>query len=236
MIEKRTLTQIVNDGIANITGTQFFIRRGLSQKVIRDNSLGYLPEGLLPYRQYIEESPEVLLCYRYVIPDFDEHGGINYLLFRVDSETMSAVLPFEIDSSYGLGDCIRRVWNSKCLYKDGMNVVFITESWTDALSIIQCGGMAVALYRITNVLDLWKILSNRPLTSIRFVLACDGDYYGRKANKNLGDMLRSLGHYFDTLESFPPGIKDCNEWLTYDKEAFKKAVQSCMENKHETNW
>lgn len=234
-ITRKVLHQIVEEGLQHIDETNFFRNRGLSEKFIKKYMLGYLPDGLLKYKNFIDEVPDVLSCYKYLIPDVDSAGEINYLLFRIDTNTMSNILPFEIDSTYRLGDFQGKIWNGKTLYPNDYDVVFITESWTDALSIIQCGAPAIALHRITHILDLWKRLQVISKKTRKYILACDGDYYGKKANHNLVKMFSSLGINFEMFVDFPNSIKDCNEWFMFDKSAFERVIYSYMRVHDENN-
>lgn len=235
MITNNLLYQIVEEGLQHIDETDFFHRRGISDNIAKKYMLGYLPDGLSQYNNFIDEAPSILSCYKYVIPDIDSDGKINYLLFRIDSNTMFNVLPFEIDSTFSVGDFQGKIWNGKTLYKNNNDVVFITESWTDALSIIQCGAPAVALHRITHILDLWKQLQVVSYRTRKYILSCDSDYYGKKTNHNLMKMLLSLDLKCEIFVDFPKGIKDCNEWIIFDKSEFERVIYSYMKMDHENN-
>ena len=115
------------------------------------------------------------------------------------------------------------IWNAKALYAE--DVVFITETWTDAFSIIQNGSSAIALNRIGNIITLWSILQKFPKASAnRYYIACDADEYGRRITSDLHSMLNSLGLSHYDIPPYPDEIKDCNEWLIADPKGFHAMI------------
>lgn len=209
-----------------------FQRLRFSKDIIEKFQLGFLAQGLLPYEKYIDEEPKVLECYKYVIPNFSVEGKVDYILFRSDKETERNNLPFELDSTYYLGNYEKNIWNHNHLYQIQRNdILFISETWTDALSIEDIGYKAIALNRITNVLTLWKKLTNiENVKDSIYVSICDNDYYGNKANNDLKNLFTELGCRVLICNLFPEGIKDCNEWLQNDRGKFKKAIDEYIIN------
>ena len=217
---------IFEEALQNINKTDYFSKRGFSERIINKFKLGYLPYGLSNYYALLGINKKILSCYRYVIPDFNTDDEINYLILRADSDIMQNVMKFEIDKTYILGETNKagsEIWNAKILQDTSLSEIFITETWPDALSIIQCGFNAIALNRAVNITRLWELLYNS-VHRYTFILACDADFYGRKNNLNLVNMLSSLNYNYRLLNNFPEGIKDCNEWFIINSEEFYHAL------------
>ena len=214
------LDQIVLEGIEQIGLTDFFKKKGFSDKTITKYKLGYMPDGLINYSKYIEEDKKILSCYRYIIPDINNKKEISYLIARIEKNVAEFQLPFEIDKHYFIGANDRLIWNKKALFQK--KPVFICETWTDALSVIDCGYDAIALNRIVNIVDLWKTISN--LKTSKLVIFCDNDFFGKKSNLNIAKMLSSLSIKFTCVDYFPRGIKDANECMQYDRVNFEEIL------------
>ena len=99
--------------------------------------------------------------------------------------------------------------------------IFITEGIFDALSIIEVGGLAIALNGIGNINKLVNYLKNNknipPL-----ILALDLDDAGRKASQDLKDKCSNI-NFIDGL-SILCGMKDANEALINDRNKFMNTV------------
>lgn len=216
--------KIVNEAKMNINKTDFFKKRGYSLSLIKKYNLGYLYNGMASFSEEINEDPDILKCYKYIIPDYNKYGKVNYLIARCDSETMKKVLNFEIDKNYMVGNCKQSLWNCKALISD--EPVFICETWTDALSVIDCGFKAIALNRIVNIVSLWKEIKQKKSAAKNYILFCDNDYYGKKSNDNLKRMLEGEGCKTAAVNGFPQGVKDANEWFIFDKESFCEKLRS----------
>lgn len=221
---KSLLTEIISEATVTVGETNYFKNRGFTEEIINEYRLGYLPDGLEKFATFIREDKKILSCYKYVIPNIKSDGTSDYLLFRTDVETMKRLFQFELNSSYALGDFVGKIWNEKALINNA-GKIFITETWTDALSVIQCGVNALALNRVTNIADLWKKISCQNMSAITFVTACDADYYGLKTNKNLAAMLTVLNYRHICFDNFPDNVKDCNEWLQIAQESFCREVK-----------
>lgn len=215
------LEKIVLEGIKNVGFTDFFNGKGYSDATIKKYMLGYLPKGLCEYANYIDEEQMVLACYKYLIPEISQDNEIIYTISRVDNNTANISLSFEVDKHYFIGASDRVIWNRRALFQE--YPVFICETWTDALSVIDCGFEAVALNRIVNIVDLWKVIKN--VNNNKYVLFGDNDYFGKKANYNMARMLKSMSLKFTCVEHFPDGIKDANEWMLYDRVNFEETLR-----------
>ena len=119
------------------------------------------------------------------------------------------------------------IWNLDAIGMLGKGKpLFVTEGIIDAMSIIACGGTAVALNGTENVGSLVSAISevfpdgNADLTVIA---ACDKDEPGRKANRKLADALQAI-----RVRCLVPDLygshKDANEALLQDRDAFTGTV------------
>lgn len=232
MLNQDMLRTIVNNGISNIDGTQYFKKKGFSNNTIERYKLGFLPNGLLDYAEFVHEDVNVLECYKYVIPDIKEDHIINYIQFRSDKATEAINLSFELDSTYIIGDNGKKLWNDNCLYRtDKHPVIFIAETWTDALSMEEMGYSAIALNRIHNVLTLWKKCKTiENIRNTRFISICDNDFYGRKSNNNVTKMFESIGCRVSVFDRFLEDIKDCNEWLQSNRHEFEETIKKFLKS------
>ena len=113
------------------------------------------------------------------------------------------------------------LFNSAAL-RQSEQPVFIVESETDALSIYDAGGQAVALCSASNVKKLLDaVKENKP--SQPLIIAPDSDSAGTKAAESLSAGLTDWEISF-YRHSLPEGYKDANEFLTGDKDSFIKWV------------
>lgn len=115
------------------------------------------------------------------------------------------------------------IFNSRALYAQGVQEVFITEGAFDALSIIEAGAAAVALNSTSNAEKLIDKLQERR-TAATLILTLDNDDAGRKAADTLKQGLQRLNISYITAD-ICGGHKDPNEALTADRAAFIDAVE-----------
>ncbi len=218
------LRMILFDSVKNIGFTDFFQKKGFNADTVASYQCGFLPDGLAPFSKEIGDNEDLLSCYKYVIPNFDLNGNLVYLLIKSDKTVIHENVPFEIDPTYFLGDFYGKLWNEKVLFENHP-VIFVVENWSDALSLIECDCDAISLNRVANVAELWKILLKYEKSRDHFfVAACDNDYYGQKSNSNLNRIFSSMNCKILELSEFPIGVKDCNEWLCYDRFSFEEAL------------
>ena len=107
------LSEIVAISKQNIYKTEYFQRKGYTQKILDKHCLGYLENGLRNYQKYITEDCSILSCYKYVIPNYDRNGNITYIIFRSDKKAVKDTLAFDIDSTYAIGNYNGLIWNEK---------------------------------------------------------------------------------------------------------------------------
>ena len=105
--------------------------------------------------------------------------------------------------------------------------VFVVEGEFDALSIIEAGGIAVALGSSSNLCFIEFLKSNRPKYPL--ILALDNDEAGRAGEAKLSEELTKIQiDFVDADITF--GFKDANEALVEDRETFVQSVLNAKNN------
>ena len=110
----------------------------------------------------------------------------------------------------------------------GAGVVFVTEGWADALSIVEAGkenGTEYHAVALNGAANGRKLIEAAADFSGVFVLALDNDEAGRKAAENLSAMIQEAGFPFSVAD-LCGGCKDENEFLVMDRAGFSFA---CLE-------
>ena len=114
------------------------------------------------------------------------------------------------------------LFNAQAIYNEESRPVFVVEGAFDALSIIEAGGLAVALNSTSNcnkLLDLMK----QQTTKNTLILCLDNDKPGTDAREKLETGLKELNISHITTD-IATGYKDPNEALKADRTAFFDAV------------
>jgi len=115
------------------------------------------------------------------------------------------------------------IFNSRALYAQEAQEVFITEGAFDALSILEAGAVAIALNSAANAEALIKQLEQRR-TAATLILCLDNDDAGKKATETLRAGLQRLNISYITA-NICAGYKDPNEALTGNRDAFTAAIE-----------
>ena len=105
--------------------------------------------------------------------------------------------------------------------------VFIVEGEFDALSIIEAGGIAVALGSSSNLRFIEFLKSNMPKYPL--ILALDNDEAGRAGEAKLSEELTKIQVEFVEAD-ITLGFKDANEALVGDRETFIQTVLNARNN------
>ena len=105
--------------------------------------------------------------------------------------------------------------------------VFIVEGEFDALSIIEAGGIAVALGSSSNLRFIEFLKSNKPKYPL--ILALDNDEAGRVGEAKLSDELTKIQVEFVDAD-ITGEFKDANEALIGDREVFIQNVLNARDN------
>ena len=199
----------------HIQETDYPQRRGLTEATIKKYHLGYVAEWRHPDRPTAPPSP------RLIIP-----VSMDSYFARDTREVITeAQKPY---SKQNVGQ--KKIYNRKALTA-ASKPIFIVEGELDALSIIDVGGVAVALGSTTKTrafIELCKV--KRPIQPL--IISMDNDIAGKKAQEELVKGLTELNieHYvIDIYGDF----KDANEALIAGRETFKTRVAEAEQIKSE---
>lgn len=203
---------------------------------------------------YIEKSKanrdqaKAYLVKRKILPDLADKFGLGVakyfdktlnksmdMLVIPNPAEKSAVLR-NLDDSCDSGDRYRKlgrsgIWNADAFRKGkqlGMTVL-IVEGELDALSVLTCGGLAVALGSTENYQQVVPVLNDMfgdPNSVPYLLLALDNDEAGRKCAKDLSDVL-AAAHYPHKVVDLFCGCNDANEALNRCPNMFAETISSC---------
>ncbi len=188
----------------NVSQTDYFSNRGLSQKTIERFKLGYDPEKNLVTIPY---NPDCKGYVDRVLWDgnskYYKHGNE---LFNVD-----ALYEVEINA-----------WLS-----GGSDYVFVTEGQIDAMSFEEIGLSAVGLGGVNEVSKLVQKLKEKPSNKV-LVLALDNDKAGKRATGKFIEELaeNELDQKYIVISDIYEKHKDANEFLVADKEGFIEKMKA----------
>jgi len=194
---REPLTDFFEKCHAAIEKTDYWKKRGLSKAIVDAYNLGYWEEKK-----------------RFVIPT----GDFSY----------NARATWEADKKerYLKPKGQFELFNLKAIPL-AEQPVFVVEGEFDALSIIEAGGIAVALGSSSNLRFIEFLKSNRPKYPL--ILALDNDEAGRAGEAKLSDELTKIQVDFVGAD-ITGGFKDANEALIADREVFIQNVQSARDN------
>lgn len=186
----------------NVSQTDYFTNRGLSQKTIDKFKLGYEPEKNLVTIPY---NPD---CRGYVDRVLWD-GNSKY--YKHGNEL------FNIEALYSEGI-------DKFLFGND-EYVFITEGQIDAISFEEISLSAIGLGGVNEVPKLVKQLKEKPSDKI-LVLALDNDKAGRRATGKLIEELAEaeLEQRYLVKSDIYGKYKDANEFLVADRERFIESM------------
>ncbi len=189
-----------------VSHTDYFKKRGLTDKTIDLFNLGYDPN--------YTKSTGGQVWQAVIIPRSD-----NSFTAR---NTAQGINKNDRIRKYGTS----QPYNQRALYSG--NPIFIVEGEIDALSIIEAGGEAVGLGSTSNVNSLINILKDKaPANTL--ILSLDNDEDGIKTTQKLKESLLELNILF--MEANIAGEhKDPNEALISSREGFIEKVKEAIEN------
>jgi len=105
--------------------------------------------------------------------------------------------------------------------------IYICEGWADSLCLEDTGRKSIALHSTQQVKRLLEEVAkhNKTASQYTYVLCCDNDEAGIKANKELAEYFESKNIKHITLD-IPEQYNDVNEWCVSagSKEEFKKQL------------
>ena len=124
------------------------------------------------------------------------------------------------------------IWNSKAI-SESQQPVFVVEGEFDALSIIDAGGMAVALCSANNAKRFINVVVQRS-PRLGFILSLDNDEAGHKAETTISEGLRELEIPF-CVYGLPEQYKDANEFLIANRAEFVEWIKQGLSAFREIN-
>lgn len=190
--------------------------RGISSGVARRFRIGYDPEWISPaaVKKLREQGNDWTppASARIIMPVTKNH----YVARAIDPDA-----DYKKQNETGGGSA--GIFNVDGLYNGAPETVFVVEGIFDALSIIEAGGVAVALNSTTQAGKLVKQLEARA-TEATVIICLDDDKAGKKATDTLRDGLTRLNISF-ILADITGGHNDPNDALRADRAAFIKAIR-----------
>ncbi len=207
--EKETNRQLVKE--AHTRGVPEQYRRGISEELLDYYGVGFCPEfrhGGTTTQRVIIPTNYAGTCYNARYVPYDQklpRGTQKYIRPRASTEP---IFPSWILS-------------------EATDYVFVVEGEFDALSVLECGGQAVALGGVGNVDKFLSIIDQlRPqkLPRMPLLLVLDADGAGEAAQKKLAAGLKARSvPYFEV--DITGGHKDPSEFLQADRAGFCEAIQ-----------
>ena len=121
------------------------------------------------------------------------------------------------------------IFNGRAFIDDLDKPIFIVEGEIDALSIMEVGGVAVALGSTSNAKKLAGMVRDKQLER-PLILALDNDSKGRKAQAELEALLQAQKTPYTVAVLTEGTIKDPNEMLIKNREVFTARVEDAIKN------
>ena len=194
---REPLTEFFEKCHAAVEKTDYWKKRGLSKAIVDAYNLGYWEEKK-----------------RFVIPT----GDFSY----------NARATWEADKKerYLKPKGQFELFNLKAI-PFAEQPVFVVEGEFDALSIIEAGGIAVALGSASNLRFIEFLKSNKPKYPL--ILALDNDEAGRAGEAKLSDELTKIQVEFVDAD-ITGDFKDANDALIGDRDVFIQNVINARDN------
>lgn len=215
----------------NVSQTNYYAERGLSEDTINRHMLGYHPQGFNAIidscedLKSIQKRPSYKL-YKYVIPCINEEGVIDYFLLRTDAQGEELVKVLNLPSRPVQFFNWRHIAGNE-------EVVFVTEGAFDALSIEEIGYSSMALNSAAYSQKFIENLANHPSASNHmFVFIPDNDEAGRKMGEKVEQLVLQHGVNAIVVQ-LPEGYKDPNEFLIKNRSDFEQFIKEVYEKAKE---
>jgi replicative DNA helicase len=119
------------------------------------------------------------------------------------------------------------IFNEEYITRSGSEIIFITESAIDAISIEQAGGKAIALNSATNDNKLISLIEQHK-PKHKFIISLDNDKEGQEATKRIIEAMERMGTPHMTI-NIAGEYKDANEALQADGNAFTAAINEAID-------
>ena len=199
----------------NIQATNYPEKRGLSKAILDRFKIGYVENWKHPNApENVTGSP------RLIIPVTQT----SYLA-RDTRDNIPDYQKQYAKTKVGGSD----IFNGRAFIDDLDKPIFIVEGEIDALSIMEVGGVAVALGSTSNVKKLAGMVRDKQLER-PLILALDNDSKGRKAQAELEGLLQAQKTPYTVAVLTEGAIKDPNEMLIKNREVFTARVEDAIKN------
>lgn len=207
---KESKENLKNDEIALL----YLINRGLSLETIYRYSLGYDSAWKHPESEKMHPTQRIIIpatTGSYTARDISPTADKKYKALKVGASSL---------------------YNIKALYSN--KPVFIAEGEFDALSVAECGGVAVGLGSTNNVKKLIELLKREPPKVEYFIISLDNDGAGEKAAAELIEYLKTTEILFLQV-NISGESKDINEALQTDRPALEKNIEELLKGYEAAN-
>lgn len=204
-IAKENYSSLIAEWKKNSGQTDYFTRRGLTEKTINKYKLGYNAEGHTSYGK----------AFKYIIPVTE-----NYIILREEGN--------ENGRYRNAGQA--EILNRQYITDSSINNIFIVEGAFDALSIEELGHDAIALNSTSNANKLIELIHEHKdkLNNKEFILIPDNDEAGQKVQAKLETAFKELGLSL-TVKKIPDEMgKDANEYLLKDEVSFNTFLNGAI--------
>ncbi|MGU7916389.1 DnaB-like helicase C-terminal domain-containing protein, partial [Streptococcus suis] len=199
----------------NIQATNYPEKRGLSKAILERFKIGYVENWKHPNApENVTGSP------RLIIPVTQT----SYLARDTRDNIPDYQKQYE-KTKVGGSD----IFNGRAFIDDLDKPIFIVEGEIDALSIMEVGGVAVALGSTSNAKKLAGMVRDKQLER-PLILALDNDGRGRKTQAELEGLLQAQKTPYTVAVLTEGTIKDPNEMLVKNREAFTARVEDAIKN------
>lgn len=199
----------------NIRATNYPEERGLSKAILDRFKIGYVENWKHPNApENVTGSP------RLIIPVTQT----SYLA-RDTRDNIPDYQKQYAKTKVGGSD----IFNGRAFIDDLDKPIFIVEGEIDALSIMEVGGVAVALGSTSNAKKLVGMVRDKQLER-PLILALDNDSKGRKAQAELEGLLQAQKTPYTVAVLTEGTVKDPNEMLIKNREVFTARVEDAIKN------
>lgn len=199
----------------NIQATNYPEKRGLSKAILDRFKIGYVENWKHPNApENVTGSP------RLIIPVTQT----SYLA-RDTRDNIPDYQKQYAKTKVGGSD----IFNGIAFTQNADQPIFIVEGEIDALSIMEVGGVAVGLGSTSNAKKLAGMVRDKQLER-PLILALDNDSRGRKTQAELEKLLQAQKTPYTVAVLTEGAVKDPNEMLVKNKEAFTARVEEAIKN------
>ena len=197
----------------NIQATNYPEKRGLSKAILDRFKIGYVENWKHPNApENVTGSP------RLIIPVTQT----SYLA-RDTRDNIPDYQKQYAKTKVGGSD----IFNGTAFTQNADQPIFIVEGEIDALSIMEVGGVAVALGSTSNAKKLVEMVRDKQLER-PLILALDNDSRGRQAQEELKQLLQAKKIPYIIAELTTKDAKDPNDMLVRDRGAFEARVEKAI--------